>query len=242
MMSPRTVDDFARELAGLPPAMLHKRLRASLDRLSLRERFELLHRLKIYHHPESVSGAASTFRETAALRAALPRLVAARGIGSILDIPCGDFHWLRHVTLGVSYTGADIVREIVTANQQRYSCPTRQFLVLDATHDPLPTVDIILCRDLLIHLDLQDCRAALRNFAASRSRFLLVSHFGARTADPDIVSGDFRPINLCRPPFRLPPPLEVISEESELGDGAFRDRALGLWSLPDIAAHLTAPG
>lgn len=228
------ITTLARELAELPLSERYERLRIEVETLSLPERFDLLHRLGVYHHPDSFSGPAATLDETAQLRAALPRIIAERGIETMLDIPCGDFAWMRHVDLHVDYTGADVVPELVNANQKRYGNETRRFVLLDATKDRLPRVDLIHCRDLLIHLSLADCRAALENFIASGSRFLLTSHFAARTANDEIVSGDFRPINLTAPPFRFPPPLEVISEESRLGEGAFTDRSMALWKLADL--------
>jgi hypothetical protein len=229
------MSQLAQELAEIPPAELHDRLRVVVERLSLQERFDLLHRLGIYHHPDSVSGAAATLEETASLRDALPRLVEERSIGSVLDIPCGDFHWMQHVALDVDYTGADIVGDIVVENQKRHGGNRRRFVVLDATRDALPRVDLILCRDLLIHLSTKDCWAALANFAASGSRFLLTSHFENRSSNPEIVSGDFRPVNLCRPPFNFPQPLEIINERSALDGDAFSDRSMALWRLADIA-------
>jgi hypothetical protein len=229
------MSQLAQELAEIPQAELHDRLRVVVERLSLQDRFDLLHRLGIYHHSDSVSGAAATLEETASFRDALPRLVEARSVRSVLDIPCGDFHWMQHVALDVDYTGADIVREIVVENQQHHGGNRRRFVVLDATRDALPGVDLILCRDLLIHLSTRDCRAALANFVASGSRFLLTSHFANRSANPEIVSGDFRPINLCRPPFNFPQPLEVINERSALDGDAFSDRSVALWRLADIA-------
>ena len=231
---PDPVSELARELASLESTELHDRLRVEVERLSLPERFDLLHRLGIYHHPDSVSGAAATLEETAELRDTLPWLVEERRITSVLDIPCGDFSWMQYVELNVDYTGADVVPEIVAENQERYSGNKRRFVILDATRDRLPTVDLILCRDLLIHLSNDDCLAALKNFVASGSSYLLTSHFTSRTSNPDIVSGDFRPINLCAPPFDFPPPLEVINERSALGDGAFKDRSMALWRLADL--------
>ena len=229
------VSDLERELAQLPAAERIERLRAEIESLSLPERFELLHRLGVYHHPESYSGAASAFEETAALREALPRIIKEHQVATMLDIPCGDFAWMRHVPLAADYTGADVVAELVSENQQRYGNERRRFVVLDATRDALPQVDLILSRDLRSHRSNRDCRAALANYAASGARLLLTNHFAGRAENPDIVSGDFRPINLTRPPFHLPPPLEILSERSNLGDGAFADRSMALWRLAEIA-------
>lgn len=241
------VRSLAQSLQGLPPEEIRERLQGLGEALPLPARFELLHQLGVYHHPESVSGVGSTLRETARLREALPGLIREEGVRSLLDIPCGDFHWMQHVALDVEdveYTGADVVPEIVAANQALYGNGQgdgrRRFVVLDATRDALPAVDLILCRDLLIHLGNGDVLAALRRFAASGSRLLLTSHFADRTDNPDIESGDFRPVNLCRAPFHLPDPLRVVVEDSELGGGAFRDRAMALWRLSDVAAALAA--
>lgn len=228
------IPTLAKELSALPAAELPDRLRVIVERLSLQERFDLLHRLGIYHHPESVSGAAATLEETQTLREALPRIVREHHVRSVLDIPSGDFHWMRHVAFDAEYTGADIVPEIVAQNQKLYGNERRRFVLLDATKDALPRVDLIHCRDLLIHLSNRDIRAALSNFKASGSRLLLTSHFADRTENKDIVSGDFRPVNLCRPPFNFPAPIEVINERSALADHQFTDRSMALWLLSDL--------
>lgn len=234
---PTAVARLARQLGGLPPHERDAALRSTVAGLTLPERFDLLHRLGVYHHPESLSGAASSFAETAALRAALARLVRRHQVRSLLDVPCGDFAWMAHAGLDVEYTGADVVPAIVAGNRQRHSAAGRTFLVLDATHDPLPRADLVLCRDLLIHLGNDDTRAVLDGIVASGSRLLLTNHFVDCTRNVDIVSGDFRPVNLCRSPFDLPPPLEIVSEESNL---AFADRAVALWRVADVATRLAS--
>jgi SAM-dependent methyltransferase len=229
------ISTLARELAAVPAAELPDRLRVIVERLTLQERFDLLHRLGIYHHEESVSGAAATLEETKMLRDALPRIAKQHAVRSVLDIPCGDFHWMQHVAFDAEYIGADIVPEIVAENQKRYGNAKRRFLLLDATRDALPRVDLIHCRDLLIHLSTRDCWAALSNFVASGSRLLLTSHFADRRDNAEIVSDDFRPVNLTRPPFEFPAPIEVINEQSALANHQFTDRSMALWPLAGIA-------
>lgn len=230
--------DLIEQLRSLPRADQHARLREIVPSLGLQERFDLLHRLGVYHHDESVSGAASTLDETARLRAGLPQWLADHAVSSMLDIPCGDFHWMQRVEFAGQYTGADIVREIVEENQRLHGSDRRRFVVLDATKDVLPRVDLILCRDLFVHLGNQDVLSALRNMVASGSGLLVTNHFLDRQDNPDIESGDFRAINLCRPPFRLPPPEDSILEESALAGGLFRDRSMALWRLQEVGRAL----
>jgi hypothetical protein len=221
-------------LRRLPPAERDRALRRELPALTLAERFSLLDELGVYHHEESRSGAASSLAETRTLRKALPRLVAEHGITTVLDVPCGDFYWLSRVPLAVDYVGVDVVAKLVEENVRRHGGPRRRFMACDATRDPLPRADLVLSRDLLIHLSLADCQALLANLVATGSRLLVTSHFAAREDNPEILSGDFRAINLCRPPFGFPPPREVIPENSVLAGGSFVDRAMALWEIADL--------
>lgn len=228
----RLVQELIRRVSVMSRRERDAVLRGWFPSLTLSERFEILHALGVYHHSDSSSGAGSTLSETAALREALPGIVARFGIRSLLDMPCGDFHWMRHVPLeGVDYMGIDIVPGIVHRNRRLYAAAERRFEVLDATVDVVPKVDLVMCRDLLIHLSLDAIEMVLRNIAASGSSWLLATHFAATANNAEIVSGDFRPINLCRAPFHLPEPLEIVVENSLMADGAFRDRAMALWPV-----------
>ena len=46
---------------------------------------------------ESVSGAGSNLAQTEEVRRVLPGLLAELGCRSMLDVPCGDFYWMRLV-------------------------------------------------------------------------------------------------------------------------------------------------
>lgn len=188
---------------------------------------------------ESVSGKGSTLRETRVAREVLPALVARYGVRTLLDIPCGDCNWMREINFcGTTYIGADIVADLIDRTRATYEGPNRSFLHLDIVRDPLPVADLVLCRDCMIHLSNGDVLAALRNIRRSGSRYLLATTYTARPGNPDIVTGDWRPINLQLPPFALPPPLELISEEWDWADGYHADKCLALWdteALPNSA-------
>jgi hypothetical protein len=205
---------------------------------SARDIFRDIYRSNYWGNEDSRSGAGSDLAQTAEVRLHLPRLINELGIRRMLDIPCGDWHWMREVHLDVDYIGADIVPEIVERNQQLYGGEGRRFVVLDVVSDDLPCVDLVFARDLLVHLSFDDVRAALRNLVGSGSTYLLTTTFTGRASNPDIRTGHWRPLNLVKPPFGFPEPLQLINEKCTEGDGSWGDKSLGLWRLSDIAACL----
>jgi hypothetical protein len=100
-------------------------------------------------------------------------------------------------------------------------------------------VDLILCRDCLVHLPLADAVNAVDNLRRSGSQYLLTTTFVNRDDNRDIpAAGGWRPLNLRRPPFNFPDPLLVLDERCTAGDGKYADKSLGLWLL----ASLPGPG
>jgi len=77
--------------------------------------FTQIYRSNAWLDTESKSGPGSTVSRTRLLRPRLTELVRNLGIRSLLDVPCGDFNWMRLTDLpSVEYIGADIVPEIIT--------------------------------------------------------------------------------------------------------------------------------
>jgi SAM-dependent methyltransferase len=201
--------------------------------LAIRSTFIDIYRKKGWGGDGSVSGPGSNPRETAVIRAELPRLIRDFGIASVLDIPCGDFFWMRLVDLGpVRYVGGDILDVLIEANREKFSAPGRDFRLLDVTKDKLPRVDLILCRDCLVHLSNRLVWKALANMKRSGSRYLLATTFVDREQNADTLTGGWRPLNLSAPPFCLAPPLRVIHEDYPFKE--FRDKSIGLWELEKI--------
>lgn len=197
---------------------------------------------------ESVSGAGSELKNTAQLIRELSHLLRELGIQSMLDAPCGDFNWMQHVDLaGIDYQGVDIVEELIHANASRFTNASRRFAKCDLLTDPLPKVDLILCRDCLFHFSHADVFRALRAFVASGSRWLLTTTYTYRALprNGNISTGQWTAINLELPPFNLPPPRRLIIEGNvtemivyPTPNGPVQlpqnDRCLGLWSLDVI--------
>ena len=116
--------------------------------------------------------------------------------------------------------------ELIDRNRQKFDFP---FLVADITKDNLPKVDLVLCRDALVHLSNQHTSAALANFKKSGSRYLLATTFTETAENADIVTGWWRPLNLMLPPFDLPGPLDYIKDADS--DDFYGDKVLALWPI-----------
>jgi hypothetical protein len=215
--------------------LAHLRFQKEADRLrglDLERLFTEIYRTNLWGGDESRSGLGSALAETARLREAIPELLRRVGATSLLDIPCGDFGWMSGVDLGgVDYTGADIVEEIVARNNERFASERRRFVRLDLVEDPLPRADVVLCRDCLVHLSFEKIFRALDNVARSGARYLLATTFLEHETNEDAEDGDWRMLNLERPPFSLPAPAAVIVEGCAEGGGAYADKALALWPI-----------
>jgi hypothetical protein len=202
---------------------------------SRREAFDYIHRSRHWAGKESASGEGSSQDQTTQLRAALPELLRELQTHTLLDLPCGDFSWMRQVALPVGqYVGADLLPALITQHQARHTDDRHRFLVLDLTVDPLPRADLLLCRDCLVHLSFTDVARALANIKRSGIEYLLTTTFPGCDENEDIVTGDWRPLNLERPPFDFPPPLRLMNEGCTEGRGAFADKSLGLWLVGQL--------
>jgi len=201
--------------------------------------FTAIYRNKEWNGNESVSGPGSDLAETAAVRRQLPTVFRQFGIHSMLDIPCGDFNWMKQVAFEkMDYTGADIVADLIQQNNTKFGTSNVHFCKLNLIEGGLPKVDLVLCRDCLVHFSVRDIFSALRNVVDSGSTYLLTTTFTSRRQNVDIVTGLWRPLNLEVAPFSFPPPLLIICEESTERDGADIDKSLGLWKVEDLAEGL----
>lgn len=194
--------------------------------------FKSIYEHNIWGSNESISGPGSSLKETAILRQLLPALLKKYAIKSILDLPCGDFHWLKEIDLaGIDYIGADIVPELIDKNNEIYGKKGRKFIELDLLNDQLPQVDLILCRDCLIHFSNEDINRAVKQIGESGSRYLLTTSYPEKSNRMTMHTGGWRPINLEKEPFNWPKAIDCIHEGSERINGINGDKSLLLWEI-----------
>jgi hypothetical protein len=194
------------------------------------EVFSEIHRRNIWGYQETVSGAGSTLQYTEGLRHSLPGLLADLGVRTMLDLPCGDLHWMSRIELPIErYIGGDIVPELVELNSSKYGRDDREFRTLDLCNDPLPDADLLLCRDCLIHLSEDMNLLALANILRSNIKYVLTTTYPAGK-NRSIRNGDWFTLNLTAAPYNFPPPLRTLDDWVP----PYTRRQIGLWEVETL--------
>jgi hypothetical protein len=177
------------------------------------ELFTAYYEGNLWGDKETVSGPGSTVEHTEGLGDYLLHIIQKYNIKKILDAPCGDFNWFKNVKIpaGVDYVGADIVRSLVKKNNDLYGRDKAKFIQLDILNNMLPHADLMICRECLQHWPLVEIMLFLDNLLISDVKYLLTTTYEVNE-NTDITWGDYRPINLQKPPFNFGPPLLVFEE------------------------------
>ena len=189
-----------------------------------------IYNTNFWRDQESRSGTGSSIVKTKKLADHLPELFKQFNIRSILDLPCGDYNWMKVVDLhDIEYIGADLVPEIIKDNRIKY--PEVNFIELDIIDGDLPYADLVLIRDCLVHFPNQLVFKSLYNLCLSDCKYVLTTTFPDHLNTNDIEMGKWRALNLEADPFNLPKPLYIINE-GLVGDAY--DKSMALWSVEDI--------
>ena len=185
----------------------------------VKDRFTKIYQSNYWSNDESVSGFGSTVLATENLRAQLTVILEKFNIETILDAPCGDFNWmnlfLKENKLK-NYIGVDLVSEMIKKNNENFKNDTINFIELDIIKDPLPTADLLICRDCLIHFSYEDIHKFLQNFKNSSIKYLLTTNFyfdkNTDYITKDIITGDHRITDLNSEPINFPKSIFSIKD------------------------------
>lgn len=197
--------------------------------------FSEIYKKNLWTSGESHSGLGSEVAYTENLIKFLPEVFERFNVKTIVDAPCGDFNWMKHVQLkkNMTYIGVDIVPELVKNNQNTYGNEQYCFTLGDIAKDHLPKADILFCRDCLFHLSNKDIYLVFKNFVESDISLLLTSTHvnNGSFINKDIFSGDFRLIDLFSEPFCLPRDVHYRIEDFVT---PFPPREMCLWDKEQI--------
>lgn len=209
--------------------VLHVRFKGK----SSEEVFSIIYKENHWRDRESVSGTGSNERTTQEVISILNHVIQHFSIKSMVDIPCGDFNWMKKVDLeGIDYLGGDIVQTLIDHNQESFASDYISFKKLNLLDTDLPNVDLIFTRDCLVHFSYTDIVRAIENVKKSGSLYWLTTTF-PKHSNHNITTGDWRPLNLTQAPFYLKEPVALFNECCE-EDERYLDKSLALWKIADL--------
>ena len=197
------------------------------------------------------AGPGSTVRYTAKVRAFLGSFFRNYNITRVADMSCSELLW-QPLIPGFGdlelFAGFDIVPGAVERARMRIAdlraagaqLPRRVELeTMDLVTDRLSgAFDLVIVRDTLFHLPPTDALVALEHISASGSRFLGTTTIDIETIrNSFILPGEWYALNLRKPPFLFPAPLNSTIE-GEPGADYFGSKMFGVWPLPLMMDHL----
>ena len=178
-----------------------------LKRSTLQERFSDIYEKNIWGSGESGSGEGSELEYAESLRTWLVESLPKYKVRKFVDAPCGDFNWMRSVIgqVDIEYVGYDIVPSVISRNRELYGEENVNFEVANICNDELPICDLLMVRDCLFHLSYEYINKFLVNISNLDYKYLLTTThiLGKDCSNRDIVTGDFRLINLFLGPFNF---------------------------------------
>lgn len=211
-------------------------------------KFTKIYLLNAWGSNKSVSGPGSTLKNTKNLRNKLPLLCKKFNIKSILDVPCGDFNWMKNFLKkknNIEYMGGDIVKEIINSNNKLYKKKNISFKQINVLKDKLPKCDLMICRDCLMHFSNEDIFESFINFSNSSIKYLLTtSHLEYKKGklknikNKDTITGEFRTLDLFSEPFNLNKKVSYVINDYKFKNGKTFKNKMYLFTKQDIKKML----
>ena len=165
------------------------------------------------------SGGGSSPEATGPYKIFLEGFIRQHDIKSIIDLGCGDWQFSQFLDLGgATYIGIDASKNVIANNQQSFSRPGVSFVNLPKDYSELPAADLLICKDVLMHLStkkVQDILSILPSYkyALITNDIPCISTFGeilqklrrpfAQVNNKEIKTGDYRTLDPTQRPFNL---------------------------------------
>jgi len=152
------------------------------------------------------SGSGSTLKTTMFYIIFLEQFIKCNQIKSVLDLGCGDWTFSKHINWGnVKYLGIDVVDHIIKKNKLNFSKKNIKFKLLDFLSSDLPVYDLLICKDVLHHLDNNQIKLFLGKI--HKFKYSLITNDVYITSNikvnSEIATGGYRPVDLTKKPFNI---------------------------------------
>ena len=185
----------------------------------------------------SKSGSGSSLEVTSNLRLKLVDIIKRYNIKTFLDAPCGDMKWMEEILDYIeNYIGVDIVNDIVEENKRKFiGFNNIKLKCVDLLQDDIDKADLIFCRDCIQHLSNLEAQLLINNMIKSGSKYLLISTHSNESNDNRYKEkySQAKALNLEKPPFNFPHPLEYLEEET-FDKWIGYNRRMALWEISSI--------
>lgn len=192
-----------------------------LKKKTLLQKFSTIYKINYWSDSESVSGPGSNEKNTKKLINKINKIIKNYSVMSIVDAPCGDLNWMKNFLnkQKIKYVGIDIVANLIRLNKEKFSSNNISFYRSDITSKIIPDCDLLISRDFLFHLSYNDIKKFLKNLLKSNIKYFLTSNhfhpgYKKNFKNRDIISGDFRKINLFESPFNFEKKYERIINDN----------------------------
>ncbi len=205
--------------------------------LSREEKFRFIYKNQYWKNRKggSLSGAGSNLSSTATLIGELNRFLETKNIKSLVDIPCGDWHWMSKVNLKtINYIGCDAIDEIIQENQNKHQTKNINFKKANIISDILPSADFIFIRDLFVHFKDSEILMSLENIKRYDFKYIGITNYPTTNLNKEKSLGDrWRPINLTINPFNLPNPDFLLSDTNN-DNPMDKEKTLAIWGIESL--------
>jgi SAM-dependent methyltransferase len=135
-------------------------------------------------------------------------VIKDNNIKTVLDFGCGDWQFSKFIKwnqLVDKYIGVDVAKYIIENNIKEYSSENVEFQYID-TDFIIPEVDLIVCKDVLMHLPNVEVAKLIKKFR-KKSKYILITNdvgYGENNyIDTDINIGQWRKLDLLKKPWSL---------------------------------------
>lgn len=160
------------------------------------------------------SGTGSTVQSTELYRRYLETFIKEHDIKSVVDAGCGDWEFSQKLDwTGIDYKGYDIVPKVIEIDKARFgNKPNIHFYVGNMVEDDLPAADLLISKHVLQHLPNADVKKFLDKQLKKYKHVLLTNGVNASFLsglNADIRPGQYREIDITRPPFNVPAAKEL---------------------------------
>lgn len=130
-------------------------------------------------------------------------------ISEVVDCGCGDWQFSKNIDFsGIEYKGFDVASFVIEQNINRFQKENINFFLYDGNFNSLPSADLLICKDVLQHLNNIKINEFIANL--SRFKFALITNDIAENVNSDCLNGRYRALDLRKAPFNLP--LKVVFE------------------------------